>query len=282
MTAMHDFIRERLCFYSPVLKGQRSSWDILRAAARHGVAGVELMNFADELRTPDRKTAAELGAYARQNGLRLPCFSCAVDFSKDTKQKIDYIKGYADICADLEIPYLHHTLVLPLHRAKLVAAPEVLMPIAVECALEIREYAAKRGVKTLVEEQGLVVNGLAAYNAFRSQTEGKIGLLFDAGNVLFVDERPEDFCKALGHEVRHVHLKDYKLTSTPLPPKSYETAGGQYLTECELGEGTVDHATLSQALKAAGYRGDLALEFAPAPDDEALAARLCRIAAVYA
>ena len=97
---MTDFIREKLCFYSSVLKGQNSSFQIAKSAADHGAAGLELMNFSDELKKPDMKAAKEIGAYAKSLGLKLPCFSCGVNFAEDTKARIENIKRYADICSE--------------------------------------------------------------------------------------------------------------------------------------------------------------------------------------
>ena len=94
---MTDFIREKVCFYSSVLKGQNSSWQIARSAAAHGVVGLELMNFSDELKTPDMKAAKEIGAFAKSLGLALPCFSCGVNFAEDTKARVENVKRYADI-----------------------------------------------------------------------------------------------------------------------------------------------------------------------------------------
>ena len=277
---MNDFIREKICFYSSVLKGQNSSFGIVRSAIEHGVAGVELMNFSDELKTPDMKVAKEIGALAKSNGLALPCFSCGVNFAKDTADNLERIKRYADICSELEIPYLHHTLILSFDRSIIGDRLPELMDIAVECALEINDYAAKKGVQTVVEDQGFVVNGVTRYGEFMKRTDGKIGVLLDFGNIMFVDEKPEDFYAAFP-DVKQIHIKDYTLTDAPVNEKSYKTSKGDYLTDVFFGNGVIAMDKLASALKTNGYDGYYSLEGQPLNTDSEVDVLLEKIAKVF-
>ena len=277
---MSDFVRERLCFYSSVLKGENSSFAIVRSAAKKGVAGVELMNFSEELKTPDLAVAKEIGALAKKEGLKLPCFSCGVNFAEDTKSRIENIKRYADICSELMIPYLHHTLIMAWDGGKHKEREAELMDIAVESALEINEYAAKKGVSTLVEDQGYIVNGVKNYAEFMKRTEGRIGVLLDFGNIMFYDESATDFYNAFP-DVKQVHVKDMKATASPLSPKSYKTVGGGYLTSCPFGEGDVDMKGLARMLKEKDYKGYYSLEFDPFDTEAELDALIAKMDEVF-
>ena len=277
---MNGFIREKVCFYSSILKGQNSSFDIVRSAIKHGVAGVELMNFSDELKTPDMKVAKEIGALAKSNGLKLPCFSCGVNFAEDTRAKVENIKRYADICSELEIPYLHHTLILSLSRDALTKSIPELMDIAVECALEINDYSAKIGVQTVIEDQGFVVNGVERYAEFMKRTGGKIGVLLDFGNIMFVDEKPEDFYAAFP-DVKQIHIKDYILSSAPVTEKSHKTANGNYLTNVAFGDGVIAMDKLAAMLKINGYNGYYSFEGQPLDNDAEIDDLLEKIAKVF-
>ena len=263
---MNDFIREKLCFYSSVLQGENSSFQIMRYAAKKGVAGVELMNFSDELKTPDMAVAKELGRLAKAEGLALPCFSCGVNFAEDTKARIENIKRYADICSELEIPYLHHTLIMMWDPAKQISNVEKYMDIAVEAALEINDYAAEKGVKTLVEDQGYIVNGVTRYGEFMKRTDGKIGVLLDFGNIMFMDETAVDFYAAFP-DVKQIHIKDFTVSDTPLKKNAHVTVSGKHLDYCDFGEGNVDMLTLSEMLKKNAYDGYYSLEFLPFKND---------------
>ena len=277
---MSDFIREKICFYSSVLQGQNSSWQIAKSAIEHGVAGLELMNFSDELKTPDMKAAKEIGAYAKANGLALPCFSCGVNFAEKTKERLEYIKRYADICSELEIPYLHHTLIMMWDYAAQINKISEYMDIAVECALEINDYADKRGVKTLVEDQGFVVNGVTRYSEFVKRTDNKIGVLLDFGNIMFMDESAVDFYAAFP-DVKQVHVKDFLISDSPLSSNGHKSAGGKYLNYCDFGKGDVDMTKLAQMLKANKYDGYYSLEFLPYNSNDEIKVLLGKMATTF-
>jgi sugar phosphate isomerase/epimerase len=277
---MSDFIREKVCFYSSVLKGQNSSWQIARSAAAHGVAGLELMNFSDGLKTPDMKAAKEIGAFAKAQGLALPCFSCGVNFAEDTKARLENIKRYADICSELEIPYLHHTLIMTWDSAATEGRVTEMIDLAAECALEINDYAAQRGVKTLVEDQGYVVNGVTRYSEFMKKTDGRIGVLLDFGNIMFMDEGAVDFYAAFP-DVKHIHVKDFTVSDTPLKSNGHKSISEKCLDYCGFGEGDVDMDTLAAMLKKNGYNGYYSSEFLPFENDEAVKDMLLKMSKTF-
>ncbi len=256
---MKDFIREKVCFYSSMFPGRSSAWEIARYAAKRGAAGLELMNFCEELNRPDMAVAREIGAFAKANGLALPCFSAGINFAAgDTREKIERMKGYVDICEALEIPYFHHTVVLPLEKP---ADFDAAAKIGIEATAEINEYAARRGVKTIIEDQGFVFNGVKNYDLLMKGVNGKLGTLLDVGNIMFVDERAEDFLDAYAEKTVHVHIKDYKLTDAPIPGQtSYKTLGENYLTACEIGTGDINFEKIADGLRGIGYSGYYSLE----------------------
>ena len=258
---MKDFIREKVCFYSSVFKGRFSAFEMLEYAASRGAKGLELLNFSDELRTPDMNSAKEIGRRARELGLVLPCLSVGVDFSIGKySEKVEMAKRYVDIASELEIPFFHHTVVFSL------TPPDDMKEAArlgLMGAMEICDYARARGIETLVEDQGFVYNGVDGYRPLIDATDGRIGALLDVGNSLFVDEDSTEFLSAFSHNIRHVHIKDFALSDLqPADSSYYKSLGGKYITYCEVGTGVVDFAKIATGLKAAGYNGLYSLEFA--------------------
>lgn len=262
-------MRERVCFYSSMFRGRSSAWQIARYAAERGMAGVELMNFCEEFRTPDMAAAREIGSYLRAEGMTVPCFSVGTNLvGEDASSRLETLKGYADICAELEIPYLHHTVALYLDRESVAGREAELFGRGVAAALEICEYAARRGVKTIVENQGFIFNGVNNYSRFIKETDGKIGAILDVGNTMFLDERAESFYPHIASVTRHVHIKDYALTDAPHTTRpSFKTAGGAYLTDCEIGTGAVNLEAIAAALAKEGYGGAYSMEYAPYVED---------------
>ena len=183
MNEIKDFIRERICFYSSMYPKRSSAYEISALADKLGAAGVELMNFCTELSTPDMKTAREIGAYLRDRSLTIPCFSCGINLVKDDGgEAMSLLRGYAEICSELNIPYLHHTVVPGLSASSLGGSIDELFERGTEAALEINEYAAHLGVKTVIEDQGFVLDHvgdkpatlipLLVYGAFMKNNRG--------------------------------------------------------------------------------------------------------------
>ena len=156
MNEIKDFIRERICFYSSMFPKRSSAYEISALADKLGARGVELMNFCTELSTPDMRTAREIGAYLRERNLIIPCFSCGINLVKDDGgESMAQLRGYAEICSELGIPYLHHTVVPGLSASSLGMKLDELFERGLEAALEINEYAARLGVRTVIEDQGI-------------------------------------------------------------------------------------------------------------------------------
>ena len=265
--------------------GRSSAFEIAKEAVRWGVGGLELMNFCDELREPDIEVAKEIGRFAKGAGLKLPCFSVGINlFCDNNRDQIEKLKRYADICAELEIPYLHHTVAFALTPSVLATPFETVLEVSAAASNEVYEYARSVGVQTIVEDQGYFINGIENYTAFRNATDGNIGVLLDVGNIMFMDEKSEDFCAKFADEINHVHIKDYYLTDAPMEEKSYKTKGGMYLTNAPIGLGHINIDRTISILEGAGYCGHYSLEFSGGQTDseiERILSHLCDSLVVY-
>lgn len=253
--------REDICLYIPLCDSGPSAEKIICYAEALSVGGVELMNFCRELKQPDMAEAKRLGAMARERGLKIPCFSVATDFLTKPDAQLT-LQGYARICGELEIPYLHHTIAKDFLAWDLSDRErEDRFLWCLEDVLALCDYAGKLGVRTIIEDQGFVFNG--AENCLRlcGLSGEKIGIVADVGNCLFVDEQPEDFIRAAGQRICHAHLKDYLVTDAPHPERtSYRTKDSKYLTDTFIGEGSIDYAAVMEAFRQVDYRGMYALE----------------------
>lgn len=256
--------RERLCAYSSPYPGRSVARKIIEFAAREELGGVELMSFCEELGTPDRAAARELGKMARGAGLSLPCFSVGIDAIAHPDESLRRLRGYAEICSELEIPLLHHTIALDFKCGRLpVEERERRFAIGATVALSLAEYSATLGVKTIIEDQGFVFNGIAGCDRLCRLSDERIGIVADFGNVLFVNEAPEDFIRAMGPRIRHAHIKDY---STEAVGAAYTTADGTVIHDCEIGTGMLDLDSIFTTLDEVGYRGSFGIEFAAVKD----------------
>ena len=282
---MKDFIREKLCFYSPAFPGKTSGYDIIEMAKKYGARGVEMLSFWDELVDCDYGEAMKLGRCAKESGLYIPCFSLGtVLVGEGADESFARLKRAADICSALEVPYLHHTIYMSLDPKDVEGRKEDIRKAGVEMALKVSDYAKARGVKTILEDQGLVFNGVDGYGKLVAMTDGKIGTVLDLGNIMFVDEWAEDFGRAFAKNINHVHLKDYiRVEKTEPAPtqKYYTTEGGNYLIPCQFGTGSVRFETVKNLLDEIGYDGYFSMEFDRVMDETTLEKSLEYVASVF-
>lgn len=256
------FTRESICLYTSPYPGMKSMEEVIEYAAELGVGGVEFRSFCPELKTADRAAALRLGKLARVHGLRIPCFSVATDFLSDV-DAVERLQAYAEICSDLEIPYLHHTLAYDQHATGLSPAQcEERFQACIEPALSVCSYAERLGVRTLLEDQGYVFNGIEACERMCALSGDRMGIVADFGNTFFVDERPEDFIRAMGPRIAHVHVKDFSLFGAEDGVYKYRSRGGVGISEVEIGTGAVDLGACLRALRDVSYDGMISLEFA--------------------
>ena len=264
---MNDFVRSRVCFYSSMFSGTSNMHRIIECAREKGVYGVELMNFCDELKSPDMAAARELSALARGYGLGLPVFSAGISLvGENAEQNFEKLCRYAEICSELEIPVLHHTIAAALTNVygDDAAIEEVFLRGA-DAALRINDFSARLGVRTVVEDQGFVFNGKENYRRLLDLSGGKIGALFDVGNIRFAGETPEELLTVLPEPPVHVHLKDYiYCTESEFP--LYTDGQGRTFADIEIGKGDIDLRAVADGLKALGYNGLYAMEYCRVKD----------------
>jgi len=106
------------------------------------------------------------------------------------------------------------------------------------------ECGRRYGVELLHENVARCKGGAPAYLARLHQALPQLGFVLDVKQALRAGHRPEDFVKALGSAIRHVHLSD----SSPQ-------------RDCLLpGQGTADLAGLLQALRHSGADPSVVVE----------------------
>lgn len=93
-------------------------------------------------------------------------------------------------------------------------------------------------------------------------------LTYDNGNVLLGGEDPAVSFKRCAEQVIHAHFKDWVLAE---PDKGREALDGRRYESALIGEGMVPHRACLQAMKQAGYKGYINIEYEgnKYPPDEA-------------
>lgn len=127
---------------------------------------------------------------------------------------------------------------------------------AIQALLPIAEAT---GVDLCIENvwNGLFYSPLEFAAFIDSFNHPRLGIYFDAGNVLGYQQHPPHWIHILGNRIRRVHIKDFK--------NDVGTLAGF----CDLLEGDVPFPEVMSALKEIGYDSTIVAEMMP-PDDTLL------------
>ena len=261
-----------LASYISLYEKGASTLDLVDLAKRQGFDSVEPFPVKDLATIEDAQKFAE---YAAKKDLAVSCFSAAINLAvPDKRDAVATLKHYINMAQAMGAPYFHHTIALKLETLRTGEDSfETLLPAIVSVIRELCDYASERGVTCVYEDQGMCFNGAERFARFLEAVDRKnIGVVADLGNIMFVDEKPEQFVGRFTSRIVHVHLKDYLWKSgreSHPGPGWYMTQQGNFLRDTVFGHGSVPFTTIFRLLKAAGYEGYYSCEYAaPEPPEK--------------
>lgn len=245
----------------------------IEAAAAHaaalGYTSVEFLNsYTAEMPLPRLYPADEVRRALTKHGLTVACYSLYAHLLLPSEEELyREFAEHAAYVAAIGSPYMHYTL-RPGPRTEEDPSFDEMLAAVLPRAATIADIAKEHGIVCLFEPQGQYFNGIEGLTAFYRAISARcqnVGICGDMGNSLFVDCEPAAVLRALGSEIRHAHIKDYRISDAPLEGAS-RSAGGRYLLDAAPGDGSIDLAACFGVLREAGYDGAVAFEFAS--DDE--------------
>ena len=243
-----------------------------KAAHEFGFDGVEFFFMAKATEEiPDAKATREYRAILDEYGLDAPCVSVGATLVAPEKEEkyldldiINKLKECVDFAHNIGARYLHHTLVMRLNKHSMAMDYDSTLPLLLEGAGEVADYAESLGVTVLYEPQGMLINGLDGFSEFYYKMKEKhpnVAVCGDVGNTYWADEEPYDFFDKFAEDMVHVHIKDYvKIDISELPEGEPTTLGGGALREVAIGTGEIDFARLVSTLRSVNYDGYFSIE----------------------
>ena len=249
-------------------------------AAKYGAECMEMVPFAfrfddAETGTINAEMIRDVKKWASDAGIALVNYSVLADFCKegeDLEKEVKRVCHHVDIAAELGVPRMRHDVTAfrrPLNQNTLKDF-ERWMPVLVESAKRVTEYAKTKGVMTMIENHGFFANGCdRVERILEGVNDENYGLLLDTGNIVCVDEDPVAAAQVLAPRTKMVHLKDFYIrTRDPGDTTQFDCGGhwfrskaGKYLRGAILAQGDLDIYAELSALKHSGYDGDIAIEF---------------------
>jgi len=253
-----------------VRNGTLKQADVIGAAKEAGFQAIEFSTIA----VPEGKTLAAyadaLRQEARQVGLPIANYTIGADFLNgsggDLQAEIKRVKGEVDIAEILGAPGMRHDATGGFAAGH--TGPKGFddaLPRLAEGCRAVTEYAAKKGIRTMVENHGFFCQDSARVEKLANAVgHPNFGVLVDLGNFYCVDENAGEAVGRLARHVFHAHAKDFHIKpGNGLNPGEgwFMSRGGNYLRGAIIGNGDVPLLQALRALKRSGYNGVLSIEF---------------------
>lgn len=257
---------KKICFYTTPFPSVDSYKQMIDLAVQYGMETVE--GFCQfEFAEPDLDAAREIRAYADSKNIKFSCFSLFCNLvGEDSREQIERLKKYAEVCAIIGSPYIHHTIANELDDPdKVLPYRDELWKKGIAAVREVYDYAEKLGIRAIYEDQGYLFNGVEGFGRFLSEVDRNVGVVADFGNIYHVEEEIDDFIELVKDRICHVHVKDVLLSDRQLGG-GLHTLKGNFMHEAFLGEGCVKIEKGMKQLRDLGYKGYYALEYG-APED---------------
>ena len=127
------------------------------------------------------------------------------------------------------------------------------------------EYAATKGIKTMVENHGFFCQeSFRVEQLITAVDHPNFGVLVDMGNFLCADEDPASAVARLMPFAFHCHAKDFHVKpGTDVAPGKgwFQSRAGNYLRGAIIGHGNVPIIQCLKVMQRDGYKGVLSIEY---------------------
>lgn len=255
-------------FQQLISSGEETQLSIISKAKELGFDGIEFIDLDPPEGTTEEEYAKQLKAESERVDLPIIAYTISANLLSDKglEAEIERVCKKIDVAEMLGAKCLRHDAAWSMPtETKCCQGFEQILPILVEGCSRITEYAAKKGITTMIENHGFfcqdservekIVNGVANPN---------FGVLIDIGNFCCADEESNKAVGRLAPYAKHVHAKDFHIKSgNGLNPGKgfFKSRGGNYLRGSIIGHGDIPVYQCIQILKASGYDGWISVEF---------------------
>ena len=214
--------------------------------------------------------AVELREEAGRVGIDIVNYTIGADFLRgsngDLQAEIARVKDEVDVAEILGVPGMRHDASggWPADHAG-PKSFEAAIPRLAEGCRAVTEYAAEKGIKTMVENHGrFCQDSIRVEQLVTAVDHPNFGVLIDMGNFLCADDDPATAVGRLMPYAFHCHAKDFHVKpGTDVFPGTgwFESRAGNYLRGAIIGHGNVDVLHCLKIMKREDFQGVLSIEF---------------------
>lgn len=255
-----QYIRDgRLTQFSCIAKAKEMGFDAIEFTDLTPPEGVSEEDFARQIREECDRV-----------GLPISNYTIGADLLNNTdggKAEVDRLKKKVDVAAILGTRSMRHDAAWGFKEGNPRNSRGLrnIVDQLADCCREVTDYAASKGIRTMVENHGQFVQDADRVELLiNTVNHPNFGWLCDMGNFLCADENPILAYGKAAPYAFYAHAKDFILKSGSEPnPGSgfFQTRAGNYIRGTIIGHGAVPVKQCLQILKNAGYDGYIGVEF---------------------
>ena len=255
-------------FSQAIGAGRMTQADAVEKSAEMGFDGVEFIDLSGDTWEKQAEYAKEIRERAEKAGIEICAYTVGANLFQTTAEgsdrEVERLCRQVDIAALLGAPVMRHDACWSLQKTGPGRSFDGMLPTIAQNARRITEYAAAKGIRTCTENHGFIAQDSDRMERlFCAVGHDNYGLLVDVGNFTCADEAPEKAVSRVAPYAFHVHAKDMLITPAD-QCKSFHglvSRGGNLLTCCTVGEGSVPVKNCLRILRRAGYDGFVSLEY---------------------
>lgn len=235
-----------------LVKAKEIGYDAIEFTDLEGISHDEQLNKAKNLRDLAEKNGIDISAYVIRADLAV----------KDVSSEIQRVCEQIDVAEALGTKNLRHDV---MWSYNVFRSFDEALPTISAAAREITKYAFDKGIRTMSENHGFIVqDSYRMEKLVAAVNHPNYGLLVDIGNFLCVDEDPVKAVSRVANLAYMVHVKDFY--SIPFVQQEEKksgiiTRGCNRLVGATIGRGIVPISQCLAILKNAGYDGNVDVEF---------------------
>jgi sugar phosphate isomerase/epimerase len=262
------FIVTSYSFIKYTNAGTMSQLECIAKAKELGFDGIEFSEFVLAEGETDMEHATALRKEAERVGLPIVNYAFGADFingcNGDTKAEIARVKHMIDVAEELGVKQVRHDCTAGVKEGKFRSF-DALLPQLADAVREVTEYAAAKGIRTMVENHGVFCQDSDRVEKLvNAVNHENFGLLVDIGNFTCADEDPRTAVGRVAPYAFHAHAKDFHIRKREMqdPGRGYfQSRAGTWLRGAIVGHGDVPVKACLAALKKTGYDAALTVEF---------------------
>ncbi len=255
--------------------GTYTQLDLINVAKEMGFDGIEFIDLMPTDGMSDLEYAKVLREAAEKVGIEIVAYTIGADFlgEKGWEAEAERLFSQVDVAEALGAKLIRHDATggFKGDEAKYKSFDSAL-PILADGCRKVTEYAAQKGIATMVENHGYFCQDSDRVEKLVNEVaHPNFGLLVDMGNFMCADDEPAKAVGRVAKYAKHVHAKDFHKKSGNGPDPGdgfFRTRGGDYLRGAVVGHGDVPVYQCVQTLKRSGYDGFVSIEFEGVEDNE--------------